>query len=76
MFANKLQRFLGEIIGHSASRRLILNYSAQVNRPPQQLTPDDLPEIGKYLAHNIHVFVGASQADQLVQALQKIGAQK
>jgi len=66
MFANKLHLFLEPIIGHAPARRLILNYSARVNRPPQQLTQDDLPEIGRYLAENIHVFVGSAQSKQIV----------
>ncbi len=65
MFANKLHLFLEPIIGHAPARRLILNYSARVNRPPQQLTQEDLPDIGQYLANNIHIFVGSDHAQQV-----------
>lgn len=69
MFANKLHRFFSPIIGDAAAKRLILNYSARVNRPPQQLTQEDLPEIGKYFAQNIQIFVGADQAQQIIGKL-------
>lgn len=72
MFANKLHRFLQPIIGPAPAQRLILNFSARVNRPPQLLTQDDLPALGKYLAENIHVFVGADQAKNIVALFQGI----
>ncbi len=75
MFANKLHQFLFPIIGDAPARKLILNYSAKVNRPPQQLTQDDLPGLGQYLAENIRVFVGSDQASQIVQLFRGISGQ-
>jgi hypothetical protein len=71
-FSNKLHKFFVPILGDSASRRLILNYCARVNKPPQHLTQNDLPEIGKYFAENVHVFVGVHQAKQVVEIMSKM----
>jgi len=75
MFANKLHQFLKPLIGEAPAKRLILNYSAQVNRPPQLLTQNDLPDLGRYLAQNINAFVGAEQSQQIIQVLKGLGGQ-
>jgi hypothetical protein len=69
MFANQLHQFLTPLIGHGVARKLILNYSSQVNKPPQQLTPEDLPDLGKYFAENVRIFVGADQAKRIAAVL-------
>lgn len=68
-FANRLQKFFAPILGENEAKRLILNYCSRVNKPPQQLGPEDLQTLGRYLANNMQVFVGRNRARHVISLL-------
>ncbi|MBZ0257446.1 hypothetical protein K8I31_15370 [bacterium] len=68
-FSNRVQKFFAPVLGDNVARRLILTYCSRINKPPQQLGPEDLHSLGKYLAENIQVFVGANRARYVISLL-------
>ncbi len=67
--ARGIEMFLQPMLGGGGARRLILAYCANFNKQPDDISNEDLPQLGSFLREHLTVFVGKEQAEAIMKQL-------